>query len=149
VGGQDEAAFLAGAGDLDDAADRLLLEPLAGVALVGLRRAGQLGGGHPGGAGVAQRAVPAEPVAEHDADALHEAEDRAEDAPGERLGIGGRGRHGVRKSHGTSSGTVVGHGPWFSSEPFLLTAPEGVAEDSRGAFPPAVGPFRQGGGVDR
>ena len=69
--------------DLEEAGDRLLLEPLARVALVDPGRRGELGRRER--VGVAQRPVEAEPPAEVDAEELQRADRALEEALDERV----------------------------------------------------------------
>jgi len=74
--------------DLEDAADRLVLEPFARVPLAGLGGHGEFGRGQR--SAIAGGPVPAEPVAEVDGERLERAERRGEDPVGEGVdGIGG------------------------------------------------------------
>jgi hypothetical protein len=75
--------------DLEQAADRLLLEPLARVARVGPGPRRELvGRGRPI---VGEGPIPAQPIAEIDAGDVEAGDGGREDALGERLGSGGHG----------------------------------------------------------
>ena len=94
--------------DGEDAVHRLLLEPLAGVALLGSRALGERGRIERPRFG--ERAVPAEPVAEVDAEQFERAE--------------GVGEHALREGGGRVGG-VVGRGascavPSSSTAPSVL-----------------------------
>ena len=76
--------------DLEQAADRLLLEPLARVARIGPGPGGELVGG--GGSVIGEGPIPAQALAEVDAGDVEARDGGGEDALDERVGGGGQGR---------------------------------------------------------
>ena len=99
--------------DLEQAADRLLLEPLARVARIGPGPGGELVGC--GGSVIGEGPIPAQTVAEIDAGDVEARDGGGEDALDERVGSGGQAsssldhvaRSGPGASRNRSAMTIV------------------------------------------